>query len=439
MGDGSDAGFRFAGTLQVGAEHQVTLRDDDLAELGLLTTIFSSGRLIAAGGVEVDSDEKLAGSGAVSGDIVVREGGQVSPGTSPGMVSTDTGNLELQLGGDLRCRGQQAAAGNGPAAGTNYDQIDVQGTVSVDGAVLVLNGGQFQPGVGTVFTLIANDGSDPVFGRFVNAAGQTLDDGAIVRFGGIEARLSYGGTLDNNVTLTVTDQLRFVRTTSTESGTTTTILVGIARTAERQLLLQRPLTATQFFLTESAAAAASDSGLDEQHVAAEFRSAQRLRVFFRVVNEGTGVEDAQAHDLDPDLALRDVLGIFKRLPFPNGRYRLYLQEPGKRERLIVEVNIVDGKIVPQNFRETESPGATAAPQPACAAHGAARRPLRLHCPARTLNCRRRWSFPQIALGRWRSSWPIPVRPRRCPRDRSLPPPRAETGPLPPCWPPDWPR
>ncbi|HZN33975.1 MAG TPA: hypothetical protein VFB80_09160, partial [Pirellulaceae bacterium] len=183
--------------------------------------------------------------------------------------------------------------------------------------------------------------------------------GAIVRFGAIEAKISYeGGPLGNSVTLTVTDQLKIVRTNSEVAA-----LGVIVRTAEPQLLMQRPQSAAAgLLLTESTAAVANADTVDRPPAAAEFRAAQRLRVYFRVVNEGTAVEDPKEHELDPATALRDVLGIFKRLAFPNGRYRLYLQEPGRRERLIVEVNIVDGKIVPQNFRETESQGAPLLPQ-----------------------------------------------------------------------------
>jgi hypothetical protein len=83
------------------------------------------------------------------------------------------------------------------------------------------------------------------------------------------------------------------------------------------------------------------------------RAAERLRVFFRLVNEGTGEEEPKEYELDPSV-LRDILGVFKRFRFEDGRYRIYLNEPGKRERLILDVNVVEGKIVPPNFREAES-------------------------------------------------------------------------------------
>ena len=57
---------------------------------------------------------------------------------------------------------------NGPTAGTNYDQLQVTGTVTINSsanASFTLSN-SFVPAVGQVFTLIDNDGTDPVSGTF---------------------------------------------------------------------------------------------------------------------------------------------------------------------------------------------------------------------------------------------------------------------------------
>jgi hypothetical protein len=359
LGDGSSAGFDFAGTLIVdGTDFQdgpdiVVVRDSDLAQLGLLTMIEPGGRLVADNGVEVGSGERLAGSGAVDGNVVVLSGGQVSPGASPGALGTDAGDVTLQPGAIY------TSEVNGLAPGTQYDQVNVEGDVTVDGAVLQLEGGRFQPPKGTVFTLISNDGADPVQGTFRDSQGRALTEGATVKFGGTTAKISYvGGPGGNDVTLTVVDSV-FVR-----NQTTDVTLVGgavLPRDSERQLAPRQ--TPRTVLASDSTQSARQSQGFDSRTAALEVRTAQRLRVFFRLVNEGTGQEEPKEYELDPGV-LRDLLATFKRFRFQDGRYRIYLQEPGKRERLILDVNVMEGKVVPPNFREAEiSPGASAPQEP----------------------------------------------------------------------------
>jgi hypothetical protein len=69
-----------------------------------------------------------------------------------------------------------------------------------------------------------------------------------------------------------------------------------------------------------------------------------MRVFLMVVDEVTGQEEGQAVNLDPKV-IDDVLGFFQRYRFPNGRYRIYLQEAGKAPRVIIEISIRDGRAV----------------------------------------------------------------------------------------------
>src|SRR5690606_10824940 len=101
---------------------------------------------------------------------------------------------------------------------------------------------------------------------------------------------------------------------------------------------------------------------DQRPAGLEARAAERLRVYFRVVNEATGDEEPREYELDPSI-LSDVLVIFKRFKFQDGRYRIYLQEPGKRERLILEVNTMDGRVVPASTLDLEAPEGASPSQP----------------------------------------------------------------------------
>jgi ELWxxDGT repeat protein/autotransporter-associated beta strand protein len=337
LGDGSSSGFEFAGTMTIPGGDAVTLRDADLAELGLLTQIDTGGRVTAINGIEVGAGESLVGGGEVAGSITVLAGGLLSPGASPGVLTTNPGDLTLQRNAVYRTE----IFGHQPA--TEYDQLIVSGAVSVNGAILDIEGGDFDPESGAVFTIISNVGSEAVTGTFRDPRGNVLQERAIVRFGNVSARISYvGGPGGNDVVL----DTRLVPSANAA-------LVGgafLPRENERQAAPRLPprLIGT----SEAAQAARQTDGSDTQAAALEVQTAQRLRVFFRLVNEGTGQEEPKEFELDPGV-LRDLLAIFKRFRFQEGRYRIYLQEPGKRERLILDVNVLDGKVVPPNFRDAE--------------------------------------------------------------------------------------
>jgi hypothetical protein len=94
-----------------------------------------------------------------------------------------------------------AVSMSGTAPGTGYDQLRVTGTVNVTNMSLFLDLGmpvQYAPPPGQVFTIIDNDGTDPVVGRFLG-----MPNGATVQpIGGTQFRLSYIGGDGNDVTLT---------------------------------------------------------------------------------------------------------------------------------------------------------------------------------------------------------------------------------------------
>ena len=102
----------------------------------------------------------------------------------------NTGSVALNAGGTL------ALDILGSTAGTNYDQLNVTGTVSLGGAALALNIPS-PPAIGSTFTLISNDGSDAVVGTFAG-----LPEGATVRVNSLFYQISYVGGTGNDVVLT---------------------------------------------------------------------------------------------------------------------------------------------------------------------------------------------------------------------------------------------
>ncbi|HZQ84625.1 MAG TPA: hypothetical protein VFA83_07295, partial [Acidimicrobiales bacterium] len=82
--------------------------------------------------------------------------------------------------------------------GTGYDQVNVIGATNLNGAFLDVVPG-FQPTVGQQFTIINNDGSDPVQGTF-----DGLAQGAGFGAGGAFFKINYQGGDGNDVVLTAT-------------------------------------------------------------------------------------------------------------------------------------------------------------------------------------------------------------------------------------------
>ncbi|MEQ1921297.1 MAG: LamG-like jellyroll fold domain-containing protein [Pyrinomonadaceae bacterium] len=145
---------------------------------------------------EVNSGSTLSGTGDVSGTVTTSSA-IISPGTSPGILSTDSvifdsaSTFTAEIGG--------VTPGN---AATNHDQLNVSGTVNLGGATLAL--GQFNgfvPTNGQQFVIINNDSNDAVTGTF-----NGLAQGApITNFlgSGLTSTISYSGGSGNDVVLTV--------------------------------------------------------------------------------------------------------------------------------------------------------------------------------------------------------------------------------------------
>ena len=160
-------------------------------------TVVNGGTLIMDGrmsnsAVTVNASATLRGAGKVSG-LTVNSGGTVGPGlTSPATLDS-LGDVALNAGSTLNIRL------NGTSVGINYDQLRVQGTVTLGGTLNLT--ASFVPAVGEVFTIIENDGTDDTVGAFAG-----LPERAILMLNGRPFRISYGdrgafGRDVNDVTL----------------------------------------------------------------------------------------------------------------------------------------------------------------------------------------------------------------------------------------------
>jgi autotransporter-associated beta strand protein len=138
------------------------------------------------GPVTVNAGATLGGTGTVTGPVTVNAGGTLAAGLSPGV--TNTGNLVLA--------GIFLVEIEGATLGTQYDNTNVTGTVTIAGGTLTL-AGAYVPVAGDSFTIIANDGADAVTGTFAGLA-----EGATLAFNGATLGISYVGGTGNDVVLT---------------------------------------------------------------------------------------------------------------------------------------------------------------------------------------------------------------------------------------------
>jgi autotransporter-associated beta strand protein len=132
----------------------------------------------------------LGGIGNV-GQISVGSG-RLAPGLSPGILTSH--GVVIGAGFPLVIE----LTGTTPGA-AGYDQLRVIGGVFIGMSVLELHV-SFDPPPRSTFTIVDNDGSDPVNGTFAG-----LDEGATVSVGdGYSFRISYVGGDGNDIVLTLT-------------------------------------------------------------------------------------------------------------------------------------------------------------------------------------------------------------------------------------------
>ena len=125
---------------------------------------------------------------------VTGTGGSVSPGGGHGPLHTKDVTLVNN--------GAFVVGITGFGAGDGYPQVKVAGAVTLTNATLVrvpapfLPTPTFVPPTNSVFTLIDNDGTDPVIGTFAG-----LPEGASLQVGSVSSTISYAGGSGNDVVL----------------------------------------------------------------------------------------------------------------------------------------------------------------------------------------------------------------------------------------------
>jgi uncharacterized delta-60 repeat protein len=131
----------------------------------------------------------LGGNGHIGGRLVLANAPKVSPGMSPGLLST--ASISLTWGSDFVVQLYGPVAGMG-----GYDQLHVTGAVSLGGADLVVQR-NFASAQGDTFIIINKESEGPIAGAFAGLA-----EGATVTAAGAVFRISYQGGDGNDVSLT---------------------------------------------------------------------------------------------------------------------------------------------------------------------------------------------------------------------------------------------
>ena len=147
-------------------------------------TILNGGSVSSANGLNIQGGT-LKGTGTITGNVF--NGSTVAPGLSPGTLTVN-GNYSQTAAGTL------AVELNGLTAGTQYDQLVVNGSVALAGSLAVTTG--FSPSAGDGFAIIVNDASDAVSGDFAG-----LPESAVLTALPVKYRITYLGGTGNDVVL----------------------------------------------------------------------------------------------------------------------------------------------------------------------------------------------------------------------------------------------
>ena len=171
-----------------------TYSGDTTVTTGTLSVTNTTGSATGASAVTIATGTSLIGTGSIDGTVTAQDGAFVAPGLS-GIDAINTGDLTLDAGSTF-----EAELGAAPSS----DQLVVTGSVTLNNADLdlIVTPGFIAPALSShVFTLIDNNGSDPVIGTF-----NGLAEGNIISInsGGSANdlfRISYKGGDGNDVVL----------------------------------------------------------------------------------------------------------------------------------------------------------------------------------------------------------------------------------------------
>jgi len=142
----------------------------------------------------IGSGGALVGSGTVASDSVTNLG-TIAPGFSAGSL-TFTSNLVLGSSSKLEME-------IGGTSSSAYDQLTVLGNVTVTGTLSITPINAFSPTPGNTFTLIDNQGVNPIFGQFAGLTNNQFIDASA---NGLDAYfyIQYDGGSGNDLLLIAT-------------------------------------------------------------------------------------------------------------------------------------------------------------------------------------------------------------------------------------------
>ncbi|CAN5527359.1 hypothetical protein BH11PLA2_BH11PLA2_45450 [soil metagenome] len=154
-------------------------------------TLLQNGSFTAAASVVgVTSTATFGGTGTTK---AVNVSGTITGGTVGSAGKLTTGNLAATVSTVVA-----DVTGSGSVAGTDFDQINVVGTVDISGATLTINS-TASPAIGTPLVIVNNDLTDAITGTFngINEGDTVVSSG-----NGNKYTVSYVGGDGNDVTLT---------------------------------------------------------------------------------------------------------------------------------------------------------------------------------------------------------------------------------------------
>ena len=167
------------------------------------------------------------------------------PHVSLGVVAAAAGtDISLPSNGTVNLASNSlACAITGPAPDSGFPQLKVAGHVNVSGATLNLTGSSYVGAIGNTFTIVDNDGSDPIIGTFSG-----LSEGAYLPWPGsaaFNARISYVGGDGNDVVLTLVDPLVVATTNDSGGGSLRGVLAYAATKPGADVITLAPALAGQ--------------------------------------------------------------------------------------------------------------------------------------------------------------------------------------------------
>lgn len=184
-------------------------------------TTISAGTLVVNGTLSGSTTTTIAGGtlagGGTTGPIIANAG-TIAPGNSPGKL-TANGAVTLNAGSTL------ALELNGLVPATDYDQLAVNGGVTLNNATLALSGSYM--GFNDLFFVLINDGTDAIAGTF-----NGLTEGSsILAQNGQEFTITYAAEFD---TLTATGGNDVALMAVPEPGSAVLLLGGLALLGARR-------------------------------------------------------------------------------------------------------------------------------------------------------------------------------------------------------------